>query len=918
MATRQVEHVLHHVRAVLAQQGVQQDSDRELLRVAAGVLLAASLVGGLGLAVGVQQAAVGDRPSAEQSRPKTESPVLKTDAFGDPLPQGALIRVGTIRFRHAEGVTCSVFSPDGKTVFSASYDGTVRQWDVATGKELRRFVGHRGWVRQLALSADGTLLASGGEGPSADEPAVIWIWDVSTAKERGRLNGPKEAVSSLAWAPDNKTLAAGERDGTVRLWDAVAARELQRFTGHKSEVGCLAFSRDGKRLASTAFHQDPTIRLLDLAGGREPLVLSAQEKYFHFVAFSRDGKTMISGGDCYEDKILAKGQRYINTIAVWDAATGKRLREFRVGDDQERPHEGATSVALSSDSKTLALGYSDHTIRLWDLESGKPLRKLTGFRDRFYPAKHLAFSPDGRVLSACGSHHALCLLDTATGKSLFDDGLAQKSNIRSVALSRDGKLLATASHDYTVNLWDTVTGKPLHQLRGHQGWVYTVAFAPDGRTVASGSSDGTVRLWDVAAGKEVRKLEVEDTTSVKRVRLQVSRVAFSPDSTMLAASYDPPGDVGGPLPNREDGIWLWDPATGKQLRRLKSPSLISGGTLAFAADGKSLLVVGGDKTIRRWNIATGEEISKQTLPLQWLPMAALSSDGLLAVTDDYDQEGQAWLVQVWNAASGRLLKTIRREGGRGHQAAFSPDSRYFALCDASYGGLDKGENLAIELWELASGKMVRKLPLPPHVGVSSTAFAADSRKLATGMSDTTALIWDLRSRPSSKNALRLEDNWAALAGDDAVTAYQAIAALIDSAGTTAFLKRHLQPAAKPDAKRLEKLLADLDSDEFSVREDAVQELEKLGDSAAETYRKALDQQPSPERRRRIERLLSRLEGHTVSGEELRGVRAIQVLEHIATPEARQLLKKLATGASDARLTREAKAALARLAQNPQH
>src|SRR5439155_2182468 len=117
------------------------------------------------------------------------------------------------------------------------------------------------------------------------------------------------------------------------------------------------------------------------------------------------------------------------------------------------------------------------TIRLWDLASGKPLRKLTGFPDRFYPAYHLAFSPNGKVLSACGSHHTVCLLDTATGKPLIDDGPAQKSNIRSVALSRDGKVLATGSHDGTLSLWDAVTGKPLRQLRGHEGWVYTVAFA---------------------------------------------------------------------------------------------------------------------------------------------------------------------------------------------------------------------------------------------------------------------------------------------------------------------------------------------------------------------------------------------------------------------------------------------------------
>src|SRR5262249_9561948 len=118
----------------------------------------------------------------------------------------------------------------------------------------------------------------------------------------------------------------------------------------------------------------------------------------------------------------------------------------------------------------------------------------------------------------------------------------------------------------------------------------------------------------------------------------------------------------------------------------------------------------------------------------------------------------------------------------------------------------------------------------------------------------------------------------------------------------------------PDAKRLEKLFADLDSDTFTVREAAARELDQLGDAAVAAYRRALEQQPSPERRPRIEKLLSNLEGRSVSGDELRGIRVIDVLEQIATPEARRLLEKLATGAPEARITREAKSALGRFAQ----
>jgi WD40 repeat protein len=123
----------------------------------------------------------------------------------------------------------------------------------------------------------------------------------------------------------------------------------------------------------------------DPAGREEPLRLHGREKEYHFVAFAPDGKTLLSGGDCYGDDI---GQKIpsVKTIAVWDTATGRRLRDFRVGDDRDADSDGSASVALSPDGKALALGYWDYTVRLWDVTSGKPLRRLPGYPDRFYPA----------------------------------------------------------------------------------------------------------------------------------------------------------------------------------------------------------------------------------------------------------------------------------------------------------------------------------------------------------------------------------------------------------------------------------------------------------------------------------------------------------------------------------------------------
>jgi hypothetical protein len=186
------------------------------------------------------------------------------------------------------------------------------------------------------------------------------------------------------------------------------------------------------------------------------------------------------------------------------------------------------------------------------------------------------------------------------------------------------------------------------------------------------------------------------------------------------------------------------------------------------------------------------------------------------------------------------------------------------------------------------------------------------------------LIWDVAElvhrQPQEVGKLsanELDAAWSDLAGSDASKAYQAFWRLTAASKSAVDLfKQHIQPIQPADPMRIASLLGDLDSEQFAVRDKASRELEKLGDLAEPKLRKALDKSPSPETRRRLESLLTKLEGSVPSGEQLRALRAGAVLEHVATPEARQLLQKLAAGAPGARLTREAKAATERLEKRP--
>jgi hypothetical protein len=221
----------------------------------------------------------------------------------------------------------------------------------------------------------------------------------------------------------------------------------------------------------------------------------------------------------------------------------------------------------------------------------------------------------------------------------------------------------------------------------------------------------------------------------------------------------------------------------------------------------------------------------------------------------------------------------------------------------------------IRLWEMSTGR--KRGRFEGHQGAAlALVFAPDGKRLVSGGEDTTVLVWDVTGLatggevpPKDTEAL-----WDDLAGEDAAGAHRAVWRLAGRAEAVAFLEKRLRPAADVDPRRLARLIASLDASGFTEREEASRELEVLGDLAGPLLRKALEGKPSDEVRRRAGDLLEKLGGPVTGAEALRALRGVEVLEHAGTPQAERLLKELAGGADGALLTREARAALGRLAQ----
>jgi hypothetical protein len=246
-----------------------------------------------------------------------------------------------------------------------------------------------------------------------------------------------------------------------------------------------------------------------------------------------------------------------------------------------------------------------------------------------------------------------------------------------------------------------------------------------------------------------------------------------------------------------------------------------------------------------------------------------------------------------------------------HALAFSPDGKWLA---------GAGEDQKVQVWEVNTGVEVRRFQ--GHFDtLMSIAFAPDGRSIASGGCDSMILLWDFTARQSAGRLpaatwtpQEMEQRWQALARNDGPRAVQAIWDLVASPQqSVALLRQRIKPAQPLDAKHVERLIRDLDSEDFQTRTKTTEELEKNIDLVESTLRKKMTEKPSLEVRQRIRRMLSKLEP-AESADRLRTLRVIQVLEYMGTPQAKEYLHQLANGATGVRLTNEAKAALQRLAK----
>jgi WD40 repeat protein len=886
---------------------------------------------------------------------KKEQPKQKThvDQFGDPLPEGAFARLGTTRYRHG-GRDLLGFSADGKSVLYLG-GGSLSWLDVATGKEvksvrladdvprgLRRFEQDSGNV----LSADGSVLAfSINRGNSS-----ISIVDTATGKERKRLtsndlfkNGANFFQPALALTEDGKWLLVSGGRGGDRIpvvWvDTKTGDRVHEINPDKDcRFANARFSRDGRQVIVAEFNDNNgqmRVRVYDAARGTEIRSTDAQANNFGFFMFDPrpDNKTLLVGNGqggpvrlmdysgkefketrafsdvapdgSFEQSRDGKQLFIVNRgkITHWEIDSGNKVREIDApgasnGDDRFGIRMSMTTLAVSTDNKQLVFS-GRNSFTVFEIETGKV--KAGG--DSGAAVGAVAFTPNGNNVVIGNTDQGVSLWDSkgATKPRAFakfeDKGPRNPRGfdffaifISSMAFSSDGKLVAFSLGENGAGVWDVAKGTPLKRygpepdkenLAGGGGFGTAFAFSPRGNLFATSAPGGVIKLWDAAEGKHLRSWQWHSATPVR------PEFGNQNDSGMLALAFSPDGKTlaGGGAYNMSDGmpqtvVILWETATGKE--RLRMRGNIKG--------------LGNDDL--------GLEFIFQILDQMAFSMS-YSPDGKHLIVGTFNG------LHVLDAVTGKDVVSFSGRMMLGKTATFSHDGKLLFV------GRADG---ALRIIDVANARVLRDVPAHDEP-LLALAVSPDGKTLATGSNDSTVLLWDVADLtkpggpgiPAKITAKDLDGLWKDLADDDAGKAFKAIAAMTTAPAETAqFLKAQLKPVAPVDQKVLEKLMDDLNSEKYVVREKANVELEKLGDLAGPLLKQRLAAKPSLEMRQRIEKLIAKLNGPVQSPQVVQALRAIEVLERIGNREAMETLTVLAKGAPGHRITEDARDAAERL------
>jgi WD40 repeat protein len=809
---------------------------------------------------------------------QAQPPTPRVDADGDPLPAGALYRLGTKAWRQP-GYS-PAWSPDGKRLaIVASHQ--IRILDGESGRLLSSFAAKDendqiGYCRRAVWSPDGQTLAV------RAYPAGILILDSRTGEHRRTHKVEIEDSGDqgpMCFSADGSMV--GSTFGTSYAVIDSKTGEVVVSATHESyePIRCLSFTADASRLIAVNAYGH--IDVWELASRRIVKQWAELETKAIRAAAVSPAKNLAA--------IAAS-----DTLIIIDLAENKVAARLKVAGD---PNE-ALEANFTPDGKQLVL--SSEEFEIFDTSDWSSKRRPAS--DGHERVFHLAIAPDNRR-AALVDGNRIFLWNLEAGRLEEPSRPGHDSPVQAVTFSGDGALLATGSDAGRdagkTHLWEAKNGRHVRTL---ETTSHRISFVKGNRQICTASYRlPHLRLWNVATGEPVSEWSAEQEGH--------SGIVPCRDGSYVMILSRPLDRIG----YRIDRVTLPSLTSAGQIERERG---IFGG-LAVSNNGR-LAAFGTQSGVELFDFDQEKLIGEFSSPIEHVRPAAFTPDERFLIGLIPAQRG----LGVWELAS---LQAIHKLEGLKQPltiAALAPGGRVVAVA-ATRGPLHADADARqIHLWDSRTGKQLASL-IGHDTDVSSLAFSEDGALLAGGMSDSTVIVWDVppdariagfeRASLSDEDAAAL---WEQLALPDAKVSQAAVGRLAqDAAAALAIAEQRLEPSQPPPQAQLQQLLKQLDAENFDERQKAAEQLASFGRVIRAELQAAIEQTESVEVRLRCGELLRLMERrYPQKGPRLAETRAVQLLEWIGDERAAALLKRLATGAAEAHLTQEANATLARLAR----
>ena len=655
-----------------------------------------------------------------------------TDLYGDPLPPGAIARLGTIRFRSGRFPSGLAFLPDSKTFVTVSREDIgIQFWEAETGRLLREISVEPMTVEGFAISRDGKQFAVAGfwypEDRSQGAKGEVRVLDAASGEGIRRFPRDSRDVnrSPLAFTPDGELLVSLGNEGALRIEEIDSGTEILQQKLERDNSPFLTLSPNGQSIAVATGPNTRKLYLWKWQAGEEPQQLTTNTEQ------GGDGSLVFSP----DSRHVAWAGTRNDPLHVWEVDSGKLAARLEPQSGEEYWH-GAIRFAPDGTKLLASAGRNRQrgSIHVWNTSGWK--------YDRAMPidARDFAISSDGRLLTT-GSQ----VYNLETGQEFGANDAAHREQINRI-LTMPGGEAVTASQDGTIRMWDLATSKQKLKLT-HDSWVRDIALSPDGIRLVSSSLDDTVRLWNLSTGKEIYRLPGHGKLGGCRA------VGFSDDGQSCYSFGD------------DFYLRTWDVRTGKALAEHKlQPTGIKVPTeenrdsgefdffhidAARISPGGKYLVLGLGKYFV-FDVATGKEMRVLENDGSHISSIDFSPDGRLLLATAWGKSMQITLADgrftsttakeqpltIWELESGTRVKSLLLPGEGIRSAVFSPDGNQFAVVSIR-------PKHKITFYDLGGNEQFSIDEIPRRV--STLAFTPDGSKLIGGLEDTSALVWDLPS-----------------------------------------------------------------------------------------------------------------------------------------------------------------------------